>query len=570
MTTVLFEFVTYRWGTEYVGGAELHHQRLARELVDAGHQVRIITGDGGAIEPFCHWGVRWANHDKQENEDPDIPVVRHPVRKWPTWAMALAAKAIQRRMEHEAPGWIRRAGDGLIAAMGSSPGTHLLSGWHHHEMQGNEVRRWCSQKAFIGVRLPEDRAGKLFVGGTFPKPNRVIVRLGGEAVVTQSLAVGQGLITMDLPRGYCGIVELDFRRGWRPLRDFRTLTLLADSVVLQDETGINYPSDLQKDHRALGRSLGAKWEDMLVAAAAERPAIYNWLMDQLRGPILPMGAITPTPEPGTIRIHCNMPWATVSGAGKDDLVMALWHVDDDYYAWDHWIQALKRCRFVLANSPYTAFETFPRHGIRAHFVGPPIWEPDAVPSDAIGRDLARDIGLEEGEILVLTICRKSPEKGYEEIARVVEEMRRDGHRIRFAGIGPDNDRRPLEREGCIWLGKRTWEELQAAYHICDIFVLNSESESFGMVIPEAWHHGRPVVVNRTCGPAASIVTEEVDGLLAGSKQELRSALERLAGDQMLRESLGSAGREKARRDHTRGAAAGRLLAALEKEGLLTD
>lgn len=560
-----FEFVTYRWGKEYVGGAELHHQRLARELVDAGHEVRVITGDGGAIEPFCHWGVRWHPHEGRD-DDPDIPVVRHRMWKWPTWAMALAARLVQRRMEAEAPTWISRAGEALLEAMGGEPGAHLLSGWHHHEMQGSEVRRWSSRRAFVGVNLPQDREGKLFVGGTLPKANSVTAIVDGQTIPAGNLEAGHRLVTVPLPRGFRGIVELRFQRGWRPLRDFRTLTLLADSVVLQDDTGTNYPADLQRDHRALGRTLGGKWEDHLVAMAAERPWPFSWLMDQLRGPILPRRALEKTP-PGTIRIFCNMPWATVSQAGKDDLVMALWHVDDDYYAWGHWIAALRRCRFVLANSPYTAGQTLPRHGIRAHFVGPPIWEPEEEPGDDVTAELAKLIGLEEGEILVLTICRKSPEKGYEEVAAIVEEMRRDGHRVRFAGIGPDNDGRPFNYEGCVWLGKRSWEELQAAYNLCGVFVLNSESESFGMVIPEAWHHGRPVVVNRTCGPSASIVSDGTDGLLAGSKREWREALERLAGDGDLRAALGAAGREKARRDHMKGAAAARLLAALESEGM---
>lgn len=562
-----FELITYRWGEEYVGGAELHHQRLARELIDAGHEVTITTSDGGAIEPFCHWGVRWSLHGGTDTES-DIPVRRLSMKPRPDWLLALAAKRVQRRIEKEAPLWIRRAGGAFLEAMDPAPGAHLLTGWHHHELEGTEVRRWASQRAFVAVRTPPGIGGKLFVGGILPRPNTLSIFIDNKPVSTTRLTKGRVLVTVPIEEDFHGIVELRFRRGWRPLRDFRTLTIYTDSVVFQDDEGNNHPADPYRDFRALGRTLGADWEDMLLTVAMERPRSYGRLMDLLRGPFLPNGSITSAPPPGTIRIFCNMPWATVTPAGPNDLVMALWHVDDDYYAWSHWIDALRGCRFVLANSPYTAGETFPRLGIRSHFVGPPIWQPEEEINGGIKESLRREIDLEEGEVLLLTICRKSPEKGYETVARVVEALRREGTRIRFAGIGPDGDRRPFEYDGCVWLGKRSWEELQAAYSLCDLFVLNSESESFGMVIPEAWHHGRPVIANRTCGPVASLIDEGVDGLLAGTVEELSTSIRQLVDNPDLRERLGEAGKRKAQREYTKGAAAARLLKALEAEGMM--
>jgi glycosyltransferase involved in cell wall biosynthesis len=41
----------------------------------------------------------------------------------------------------------------------------------------------------------------------------------------------------------------------------------------------------------------------------------------------------------------------------------------------------------------------------------------------------------------------------------------------------------------------------------------SESESFGMVILEAWKFGRPVIVNKHCAAFSDLVENEVDGLL---------------------------------------------------------
>lgn len=562
-----FEIITYRWGEDLVGGAELHHRRLAGELADAGHDVRILTSNGGAIRPFCHWGIEWetgAGGDAGER----FPVERHPIRRLPRWAMALMAKTVQRRIEAEAPAYIHGLGSDYTDALGPGPAVHLLSGWHHHERQGAEVRRWTSPRAFIAAALPGGVEGRLFIGGDLPKPNTLRALAGEKVLYEGRFRAGNALAEVPLPAGFRGIVELRFARGWRPLRDFRSLALYANAVVLQTPDGTNHAADLFADHRSLGRTLGGKWEEELLRRAEERPLLYSHLIDLLRGPVCPGLSGRKGSGGRALRIFCNMPWATVGGAGAEDLVMALWHIDDDFYAWRHWVGRLRQCRFVLANSPYTANDFFPRHGIRAHFVGPPIWEPP--PGRNAGRveALRRELALGEDEAVVLTICRKSPEKRYDMIARAVEILRSKGVKARFVGIGPDADERPLDHDGAVWLGRRPWEDLQTAYELCDVFVLFSESESFGMVIPEAWHHGRPVIVNRHCRPAASLVEEGKDGLLAGSVEELAAALEGLLANEPRRRDMGAKGQEKARKHYTKGAAAARLLKALEEEGML--
>jgi glycosyltransferase involved in cell wall biosynthesis len=76
----------------------------------------------------------------------------------------------------------------------------------------------------------------------------------------------------------------------------------------------------------------------------------------------------------------------------------------------------------------------------------------------------------------------------------------------------------------------------------DAFVLPSRSDSFGLVLLEAWANGVPNVAYRA-GGVADIIRHERDGLLAqcGDLSALASAIERLARDVALRESLGRSG-----------------------------
>ena len=77
-----------------------------------------------------------------------------------------------------------------------------------------------------------------------------------------------------------------------------------------------------------------------------------------------------------------------------------------------------------------------------------------------------------------------------------------------------------------------------------------------MVAREAMAHGRAVVATAV-GGLCDAIDDGVDGVLvpAGDVGALRTAAERLLGDRELRSRLGSAAREKARREWSLEAAA---------------
>ncbi len=79
----------------------------------------------------------------------------------------------------------------------------------------------------------------------------------------------------------------------------------------------------------------------------------------------------------------------------------------------------------------------------------------------------------------------------------------------------------------------------------DVFALPSRSDSFGLVLLEAWANGVPNVVYEAGGPPW-IVRHEHDGLVVpcGDVRALASELRRLAGDAALCRRLGEAGRAR--------------------------
>jgi glycosyltransferase involved in cell wall biosynthesis len=77
----------------------------------------------------------------------------------------------------------------------------------------------------------------------------------------------------------------------------------------------------------------------------------------------------------------------------------------------------------------------------------------------------------------------------------------------------------------------------------DVFALPSRSDSFGLVLLEAWANGAPCVGYRA-GGLPWVIRDGSDGLLVrcGDLDGLAEALTRLAGEPALRRRLGEAGR----------------------------
>jgi glycosyltransferase involved in cell wall biosynthesis len=83
----------------------------------------------------------------------------------------------------------------------------------------------------------------------------------------------------------------------------------------------------------------------------------------------------------------------------------------------------------------------------------------------------------------------------------------------------------------------------------DAFALPSRSDSFGLVLLEAWANGVPNLAYRA-GGIGWVIHDEKDGLLVrcGDIPALAAALLRLSRDAGLRHRLGAAGLERTRKE----------------------
>ena len=102
-----------------------------------------------------------------------------------------------------------------------------------------------------------------------------------------------------------------------------------------------------------------------------------------------------------------------------------------------------------------------------------------------------------------------------------------------------------------FLGAISDEVLFLRFSLCDIFVMPSTQDGFGIVFLEAAAFGKPVIGARAGGIPESVLDGET-GILVDAAQpaELQEALIRLLGDPEERTRMGNAGRARVERAFT--------------------
>jgi phosphatidylinositol alpha-1,6-mannosyltransferase len=166
------------------------------------------------------------------------------------------------------------------------------------------------------------------------------------------------------------------------------------------------------------------------------------------------------------------------------------------------------------------------------------------------------------QIRLLSVCRLEESEKYKGVDTVIEALPLIIDRVPeleyvVIGSGSDLERhRTLAREMGVsdrvnFLGSVDDATLRAAYEACDIFVLPSAGEGFGIVFLEAMHFRKPVIAANS-GAAPEVVKDNQTGLLVeyGNAEQLASAIIRLCQNEDLRKQLGAAGYQRLQENFT--------------------
>ncbi|MCX6840495.1 MAG: glycosyltransferase family 4 protein [Verrucomicrobia bacterium] len=169
-----------------------------------------------------------------------------------------------------------------------------------------------------------------------------------------------------------------------------------------------------------------------------------------------------------------------------------------------------------------------------------------------------ELGLEPGRPVILFCAKlidvKDPATLIRAVGKLVNPERQGNHILTNAATAPvllmvgDGELRPslekLAQEAAPgrvkFLGFRNQSELPALYDLCDVFVLPSVFEPWGLVVNEVMNAGKPVIVSDQVGSGPDLVTEGENGSVfpAGDAAALTSALEHWTGNAAAPEKAG--------------------------------
>lgn len=154
--------------------------------------------------------------------------------------------------------------------------------------------------------------------------------------------------------------------------------------------------------------------------------------------------------------------------------------------------------------------------------------------------------------ILLTVSRLDGRERYKGIDQLLDALTTLPDAF-LVVVGDGSDRPRLESwarkngiaERVRFTGAITDDELQGYYEACDVFVLPSTGEGFGIVFLEAMAKGKPCVAARA-GGVPDVIEDGVTGRLVppGDTARLADALRQLASDTPERRRLGAAGKKR--------------------------
>lgn len=172
------------------------------------------------------------------------------------------------------------------------------------------------------------------------------------------------------------------------------------------------------------------------------------------------------------------------------------------------------------------------------------------PAECTGGDRdgwRRKHGIEPDEVVFGHLANLSVEKGSVDLIVTSFSLAPMTRRFRVMMAGPmmSNFRSVWKeeqyRKHVYQLGVISESEKRDFFAGIDVFCLPSRSDSFGLVLLEAWANAKPVIVYRAGGPS-ELVRDRVDGIICDLGGEvLRIAMEQLVDSPKARQEYGEAG-----------------------------
>jgi glycosyltransferase involved in cell wall biosynthesis len=557
--------VTYRYTDPPRGGAEVYLDKVLSELHALGEfEIDIATTTAVSIRNKFHFsGVYTSSESDFRAEEPPpfaAKLLRFPCTMAPDEHLLSLARQLQMCWNGETIGQARRFVEKYSRPL-------FMGGWYYPEHHEGIDGRWSSPVAEI--YCPTGARG-VSLTGTVPVKTDVSLWIGGRLCARNSIH-GHFTLEASFDSGSRPVIlTLKTSVPHQPEGDIRQLGIYITGIQqkLQDSL---FDVPIADDYETfLRRFHPEEWVNSLIDITIHRSRDIDNLFIESRGPhsVELIRFLEENAYDYDVILVQGIPFSTtvsavktIKQAGIPLMLLPHFHMEDRYYHW--------RCY-------YDCFTAADRVLIFPNLAKPFVMDMIGAVSFCIpggGVDLSEFADLDacrnrfrgiypDQRPFVLVLGRKVGSKNYRSVIRAVEHANTAGTAVNLVMIGPDEDNLPIESSYVTYLGAQPRDVVLGAIASSVCVVNMSESESFGIVLIEAWMCGRAVIANGGCLAFAELVEHGRDGFLCHTEREVASLIETLVSNPSLQQVMGTSGRIKASTKYTWAAIASTLQSGL--------
>ncbi|WP_415408731.1 glycosyltransferase [Synechococcus sp. A10-1-5-9] len=502
-------FVTYRYTNPALGGAEAYLEKLLRYL-DKSNSFNIdvvatkisdITTHNRYHEDytFNEESARFTNMQNVRSMyfELDKPIQRlSKQRLQKIWtSQILFDKTIAENLE------------------GKMKNNGLLSGFIFDKSSSNLC--WVLQTSTLYLK----ETSVLQISGhaknnsclTFTQAKKTIQEVNIEGDFNISVVVNQGLLTIESSIRYEPVVSKNNIEA-RPLA-FYAYEIKVDSCILNSQN-LLVPNIISE--------LSAKEKIKLFALTSQcTHSMLNTSLTDVRGPYSStMNSFLKNNVPNyDLVITHNYVFKPAKDAIENakkykipSLIIPHAHLDDDYYHFADLYGQIKDASCVIA-SPQSAVNHLINYNTNTLYGCPGIDTEETFSED----DSTSFYNIYSSTCpYILVLGRKSGAKNYTQVIDAVNILRDQGKNINLVMIGPDDDKKEINKPFVYYLGRVNRGVVKGALANAIGLCNMSGSESFGIVILEAWLGKCPVLANKHCDSFCDLIEHNINGKLVDS------------------------------------------------------
>jgi len=527
--------VTYRFTDPPLGGAEVHLLELLRQLDKTNAwNIDVATLDIRDIYNHYHFSSRYT-HDMTAPIPRDL--VNTKIFRFKTDVLPDEIKLRNSKILFNL--WMEEFRVSSLRHLNLYSYPLLLGGWNHPEYSDDKCEIWTSKEALVFV--PEKEL--VSVIGCAHRKTKLTFFSGEDAALTETV---KGKFNCEIRTKSNPVLRITARSLDENENDAEPLGVKIQRIAMHKGTDVrdlaldyDYKSYLKRYH--LETHI-----DELIRTAESRPREFDELFQLTRGPISQQLDDWLEENTGAydVILGHSVPFATSVAAvkygkkyNKPVLLVPEYHFDDEYYHWSSYYDALRKAD-ALITFPQSATELF-YEKIKSKSTYLPI----GIHMNELisGEDRQTFRQLYPYDLpYVLILSRKNKTKNYDWIIEAVRRINTDERLVNIVFIGQDEDGICIPPEDAVYLGRQPRGVVLTALQQSLCLVTMSESESFGIVVLEAWAQSRPVVVNENCVAYKELVEDQVNGLHA-NKDNLAERIKLLLNGSTFPERLGGNG-----------------------------